>query len=457
MSKLDTAELAVSWQKLATRTPPDVRAYVQQLSLDHDDSLATFFYEQMLSTASAQVFLTHKQVQTRLHQSLKQWLVEMFSAHLQDSMLAVVMKQIKVGEIHARIHIPVYLVLRGARFLKQAYADLLDASPLSFDDRIIAMRYVASFIDMGMEIMSYAYGQSKDRLARAEESYRLFAVVQDATVEHGKQRAAILDWENVFIFQVAVQQGTKVLPRITSSDFGLWFRHKGAYAFEGSTEAQSIYHAMSKIDNELIPLLEQVEPAHETTVQALCQLRELTRSIALELNSLFERHNELESGRDVLTRLLSRKYLPVVLNKEIAYAQKRAKSFALIGIDIDYFKEVNDSYGHEAGDKVLQQFAELLMAHTRSGDYVFRLGGEEFLLVLVDVDEDGVWRIAKKLKQALGAESFHLPQNLHISVTASFGMTMFDGHPDYQHILRRVDAVLYKAKSAGRNCIVFEQ
>lgn len=457
MPKLDTAELAVSWQKLVAHTPSEVRAYVQQLSIDHDNSLASFFYEHMLSLTTAQVFLSHKQVQTRLHQSLKEWLVELFSAHQSDSMQALVMKQIKVGEVHARIHIPVYLVLRGARFLKLGYADLLKLSPLSLEQRVLAMNYIASFIDIGMEIMSYAYGQSKDRLARAEESYRLFAVVQDATVEHGRQRAAILDWENMFIFEVAVQQGSHVLPKIKSSEFGLWFRHKGAYAFEGSTEAQNIFHYMSKIDDELIPVFELGDRAHESTVQTLCKLREYTRAISLELNSLFERHNELESGRDVLTRLLGRKYLPVVLNKEIAYAQKRAKSFALIGLDIDYFKEVNDNYGHEAGDKVLQQFAELLMAHTRSGDYVFRLGGEEFLLILVDVDEDGAWRIAKKLKQALSAESFHLPQKEHISVTASFGITLFDGHPDYQHILRRVDAVLYKAKSAGRNCIVFEQ
>ncbi len=456
MSKLDTAELAVSWQHLAAAIPLSVREYVQQLTLDHQDLLAGFFYEQMLLTANAQVFLSHEQVQARLSQSLKSWLVEMFSAHQHESMLDLVNKQIKVGEIHARIDIPVYLVLRGARFLKQAYGDLMNHADMGSENRAAAMRYIARFIDMSMEIMSYAYGKSKDRLARAEESYRLFAVVQDAAAEHGRQRAALLDWENILIFQVAVHNTAKNVPKIKRSDFGLWFRHKGSYAFQGSPEAQSILDAMQVIDEQLIPDIETAMSRQQSTVSALCSLRDLTRTITLQLNSLFEQHNELEAGKDILTRLLNRKYLPVVLNKEIALARNRGNSFALIGIDIDFFKEVNDNYGHEAGDRVLQQFAEILTTHTRSGDYVFRLGGEEFLLLLVDVDIEATKRITNKLKEVLASEAFHLPQHGRITITASFGVILFDGHPDYQQLLRRVDAVLYKAKAAGRDCVVFD-
>ena len=251
-----------------------------------------------------------------------------------------------------------------------------------------------------MEIMSHAYSNSHDRNSRAAEAYRLFSVVQDVATERERQRAALLDWENHLMFELAVGHGAARLPHLGSGEFGLWFRHKGAHAFQGAAETALILQAIDHIDAVLLPVFDlPARPGEDERVQRLRELREQARTIAFHLDALFQQNSELEAGRDVLTRLLNRKFLPVVLRKEVNYARQRGASFAILAIDIDHFKQVNDSYGHEAGDMVLQQVAVLLANSSRGGDYIFRLGGEEFLLLLVDVDQQRARKAAEKLRQ----------------------------------------------------------
>ena len=142
-------------------------------------------------------------------------------------------------------------------------------------------------------------------------------------------------------------------------------------------------------------------------------------------------------------------------SREVSYAQQRGSRFALLGVDIDYFKSVNDTYGHDAGDRVLQQFAELLSNSARAGDYVFRVGGEEFLVLLVDVDADAALRAARNLRMRIHAETFRVSDSQTLSITASVGIALYDGHPDYERTLRRVDRALYQAKEEGRDRVVF--
>tara|TARA_A100001518_G_C1187448_1_gene33937 strand:+ start:46 stop:564 length:519 start_codon:yes stop_codon:yes gene_type:complete len=169
---------------------------------------------------------------------------------------------------------------------------------------------------------------------------------------------------------------------------------------------------------------------------------------------LFEQNNELEAGRDVLTRLLNRKFLPVVLTRQVSHARSHGTPFSVLALDIDYFKQINDSYGHEAGDRVLQQLASLLINSSRAGDYLFRLGGEEFLMLLVDTGLDGARRVAEKLRRGVEQEVFRLPQDRTLNITLSIGVACFNGHPDYQQLMRRADDGLYQAKHSGRNRVV---
>ncbi|TFL13414.1 diguanylate cyclase [Pusillimonas caeni] len=452
MFSFSTEQLALEWRGLLQRFPLDLVERVGGLAIRHQVALADHFYACLLSDAAASKLISHEQVKTQLHSSLCGWIAKVFAARDGDDLKPLVAQQKHVGQVHARIDVPIHLVLRGARHLKERFAQFVhDDGAFSEAEQLEAARLIQLVVDLTMEIMGQTYSSSHDRYSRTQEAYRLFAVVQNVATERQRQRAALLDWENKLMFDLAVGQTAALLPRIGASEFGLWFRHKGAHAFGGMDEVAEILKSMRTIDEVLIPGFsrEDATPLERST--RLRELRSLAQAIGLGLEAMFRQTNELEAGRDALTRLLNRKFLPVVLSKELAYARQHDTNFAVLALDVDHFKSINDTHGHEAGDLVLQQLAVLLSNNSRAGDYIFRLGGEEFMLLLVDLDKEAALRVAENMRQVVENEQFDLPGEHKLSLTLSIGVAMYDGHPDYQHVMRRADRALYRAKQGGRN------
>lgn len=453
MQHIPNEQLAGEWRRLLGQFSPEAAAVLHGVAEQSNEDLAAHFYEQMLADPHAAVFLSHEQVQNRLSLSMQRWVLTVLTTRPEDDLEAVIDLQRTIGDVHARIEIPVSLVLRGARYLKGRLRRLVERQAAEAVTRRDAARLGADIIDLAVEIICFAYSQSHDRNSRAEEAYRLFAVSQNQGAEKERQRAALLDWENQLMFDLAVGSGYESLPRLASSEFGLWFRHKASHAFQGTPESASILDYIMQIDQELQTLAEAGK--EQGSLSSLHRVREQTRSIRFLLDSLFEQANELEAGRDVLTRLLNRKFLPVVMTKEMLYSRQAGGSFGVLIVDVDHFKRINDAHGHDGGDQVLQQVATALSNNTRGGDYAFRLGGEEFLLVLVDIDAQKITQAAEKLRQRIAEDSFRLPQGDVIKVTVSIGIAVHDGHPDYERLLRRADQALYEAKNAGRNrCVL---
>lgn len=441
---------ANEWRRLLLGFDAESSAVLAQIAQTHNQVLAEHFYSAMLEDEAASGLLSHEQVQSRLMGSMRRWIVQVLSAKVDDDLGALVAYQVKIGEVHARIDVPVHLVLRGARSLKEGLRAVLRQEATACYAETIQM--AATLIDHAMEAMSQGYAVSRDRNARTTEAYRLFSVTQNLATVREQRRAELLDWENQCLYLHAMGAGSQPLSSLSTSDFGLWFRHKGVDIFNGAPATQSILDAIEQIDSHLLPALMQAKGAD--VALPLLQLREQSRHIAMSLESLFTQNSELDAGRDVLTQLLNRKFLPVVLSKEVAYARKHASTFSVVSMDIDHFKRINDQHGHEGGDMVLQQVALTLSNNIRGGDYLFRLGGEEFLMLLVDTPAAGAASVAEKLRAHIEREVFHLPKNERRNITISAGVASFDGHPDYQRILRESDEALYRAKNEGRNRVV---
>lgn len=186
----------------------------------------------------------------------------------------------------------------------------------------------------------------------------------------------------------------------------------------------------------------------------LMDVRDGCGVIRFLLDDIFDQVISLESGRDALTRILNRRYLQSVMLRELNYSRRNETSLSVLTIDIDNFKTVNDGYGHAVGDEVIKCVATLVSGSVRSGDYVFRLGGEEFLAVLVEVSEIQARRVAEKICRRVQKEIISINDERSISVTVSIGVAEYDGHPDYTRLLKASDAALYVAKSSGRNQVV---
>src|SRR5690606_14260223 len=120
---------------------------------------------------------------------------------------------------------------------------------------------------------------------------------------------------------------------------------------------------------------------------------------------------------------------------------------------IDHFKAINDQYGHQTGDQVLRQAAQVIIENVRPSDFVFRYGGEEFLIIMGESDVEHAKTAADRSRTELMAQQFETGSAERLSVTVSCGIALHTGHPDQNYLIKAADEALYRAKANGRNRI----
>lgn len=173
-----------------------------------------------------------------------------------------------------------------------------------------------------------------------------------------------------------------------------------------------------------------------------------------EVNQAMEKMADM-SVRDDLTGLFNRRYMNELLEREFSRAQRYGNDLACLLIDMDFFKQINDSYGHIFGDVVLKQFSEMLMENVRETDVCFRYGGEEFLVLLPNTDLEGACNTAEKLRSAVEKFTFS-DEKMAANATISIGGVSFKTHhpADVRSMLAYADKALYRAKAEGRNRVM---
>lgn len=157
--------------------------------------------------------------------------------------------------------------------------------------------------------------------------------------------------------------------------------------------------------------------------------------------------------RDALTGVGNRVALEITAEREIAIARRTNQPSAILVLDIDHFKRINDRYGHSAGDRVLVETARRLRENCRESDSVFRFGGEEFVVLLSQTEENGAFAIAERIRNAIASMNTQYEQS-GIHVTASIGIACLNRGEGLHAWFDRADRALYLAKEAGRNRVV---
>jgi len=157
------------------------------------------------------------------------------------------------------------------------------------------------------------------------------------------------------------------------------------------------------------------------------------------------------ANTDHLTGLLNRQRFYVILNEEMDRSARYSSPLSIIMLDIDHFKEVNDTFGHQTGDRILEQLAEIIQSRVRKTDKTGRWGGDEFMILVLG-DVASAITIAEDLREATEASDFDIP----FDVTVSLGIAHYRSTDDQDSFITRVDDALYRAKAKGRNIIVTE-
>ncbi|MFZ5472041.1 MAG: diguanylate cyclase [Myxococcota bacterium] len=154
---------------------------------------------------------------------------------------------------------------------------------------------------------------------------------------------------------------------------------------------------------------------------------------------------------DGLTQIFNRRYFEEALERELSRCSRYGRGMSLVMMDIDHFKQINDTYGHLAGDYVLKQLASTVKTKIRREDIFCRYGGEEFALLLPEIDLEGAAAMAEKARKLIEKQRFEFDRQ-NIPVTISLGVTTLQaGQRDGADMIRAADAKLYEAKTSGRN------
>jgi diguanylate cyclase (GGDEF)-like protein len=232
------------------------------------------------------------------------------------------------------------------------------------------------------------------------------------------------------------------LASATACSVAIWYTVQGRGPF-----------ALASLNQTLLLLLAFVSTV-VTTGLVLCavvgQRSRVTEALQGAMRELAE-----QAIRDPMTGLYNRRFLREFLGRELIRAKRAGTGLAAIMMDLDHFKRVNDSFGHEAGDLVLIEVATLLKSSIRGSDMVCRFGGEEFVLVLTDATRASALRRCEEIQAAIRRlEPMYRGQSLG-RPTASFGVALFPDHAaDADTLINASDQALYDAKRAGRDCIV---
>jgi two-component system, cell cycle response regulator len=225
-----------------------------------------------------------------------------------------------------------------------------------------------------------------------------------------------------------------------------------ALPFDLEPEVSGVFLLRRSIEQP--PLVEADMEFAQTVVNSALMAIRRARSVeeTLAANEVLDALAHL----DPLTELLNRRALAARLQTEIDRVRRYDSPLAVLMLDLDHFKLVNDNYGHIVGDSVLAEFGRVLQLATRSVDVVARYGGEEFMIVLPETEYDGALAFAERLREHIASHLFRGGSHGPVRITASIGIATFPapGVDGLEGLLISADAALYRAKQDGRNRVV---
>ena len=217
------------------------------------------------------------------------------------------------------------------------------------------------------------------------------------------------------------------------------------------------FEALSTLQNELIHAASSIETEMNQVTNKLQSGKSKVQELEEKVKTLEEElsRTKTESMKDRLTGLLTRGAYEDEIKRIESFYKRNKGQFAIVFFDLDFFKKINDTYGHKCGDIILSTFAKVLSKNTRDHDIVGRYGGEEFVAIVHFNLNRELLQYLKRIKTIVTENSFVCGSN-KIKVTFSAGVAIRSSYDSYENCIQKADMLLYQAKESGRNKIVLE-
>lgn len=265
-----------------------------------------------------------------------------------------------------------------------------------------------------------------------------FVTLSDIEQEIGLNKSRLADRVEEQILEIAV---VLIIAYLIAVIVGLLVYRKIEWHFNLFIERlQSAAHENHPVSGEMISIQE-----FDTLAQTMNEQLEKRATLQQQLEQLAQ--------KDPLTNLYNRRRMDELLSLEVARTKRNSQPFCLVICDIDHFKNVNDTFGHEVGDQVICAVAKILHSSLREQDSVARWGGEEFLIALPETQMEEAEKVAHKLRVLCENHTID-NEGKSINFTLTFGVDLFDGSKDIKAVIAAADHALYQGKNQGRNVVV---
>jgi diguanylate cyclase (GGDEF)-like protein len=408
------------------------------------DAVFVKFYDTMLSNNDFSGFFRDSEQIKSLVVRQKQFLLE--SINVPDEELKA--RYVKLGELHYDLKLPYVDYMAGINILQEG----MTLAIVEFNQPLELLAATSNFFKM---IRAFAAKGYLNRMLRAD--------MQDIDLYLSQvQRAAEVDtslstermiWLKNIIFAIKEEDRTAapalVLPeevldtiKVATRGDQMLMNYVLDIAGRMEVDARNIFYFLDRHSyEEVLPLYSELMSIYKLSLMLTNVVTIASANLLLETLS-----------KDALTGMLTRHALAQVFQRELTFAAVGQYEISLIMIDIDHFKLVNDTYGHVAGDTVLARVAHVVADTIRATDFAFRMGGEEFLLVLKGASLKVALAQAEMMRKEVEQIAFNF-NGAAVSVTASFGVATFVApfSADLEKMIELADAKLYESKHNGRN------
>ena len=472
-------------------TTPDFKTHLD-IANSHLSDISKIFYDTDIDTEFVKNIM-FEAVQTTDKEKLSKLRLKLLS-HLQKTY--TYMKKYNVRQLH--FHLP------------KAVSFLRFHRPNKFGDSLVGVRETLEYVNknktpvssfeegrifngfrnvfpiykddvfVGTVEISFSFSAMQTLLSKMDSSSYLFmiknSVVDKKVFDHERsnyKKSEFKGWDydkntlkdntqiglkEIHIINEAIK--TQVAPKLKNGElFSIYYRSEQLY------ENRSIvvsFSPISNIDNKTVAyaisyrfgdFLDIIFGNIKILFSVLSLLALLLSAIfTIALMGAHKKQEELHklATHDALTKILNRHGANELIDQKIKEFKRNHEKMSVVFFDIDLFKRINDTYGHDMGDYVLENIAKIVNSEIRQSDIFARWGGEEFIVFLPHTDISDAIGVAEKLRKSIQRYAFSTVD----SVSCSFGVTELRDGDDKNSILHRVDALLYKAKKAGRNCVV---
>ena len=416
--------------------------------LPFEDKAFEAFYKTMLIDVRLSVFFENEEQIRSLLEKQKAHFHASLSMHRED----LKKSYIKLGEYHYDLRIPYVDFIKGTNILEEYFlihsqeeTSSVDLMEEIFNYFKIMKSFTAKgYLNRMLEEDKKDIDSFFEQTANHDDTYLPKSIISEKITWLKEMLHAI---ENDLDF--SVDEGQSLL-KDWLSEMSFLSLEKREF-FENLEErliinTQNLFYFLKKSEYlEILPLYTSLLSIYKLTLM-------MNNAITIEYANKIIDDMQLDS----LTQLFRKDLFEEMLKKEISYAKRNDGYYtSIVYIDLDNFKSVNDNFGHYSGDKVIEKMGKIIRKNIRGGDIGFRIGGDEFAIILRDANKQQAHNVCKKIKVDFTSYDFLFNENVTFSVGISMGIIDFskESHEDSSALIKSVDAKLYEAKHRGKNQI----